>query len=106
MSIPHQLLYFSGNSSKEYQEKYGEIPNQFAADGYDCIYAIYEACLKIEGIEKMDHAEICEALIAVFTSGDFKVDGLTGLGMTWQANGEVSKEAMVVEIVNGAYVTK
>ena len=96
----------TANFVKTYQEKYGEIPNQFAADGYDCIYAIYEACLKIEGIEKMDHAEICEALIAVFTSGDFKVDGLTGLGMTWQANGEVSKEAMVVEIVNGAYVTK
>ena len=96
----------TANFVKVYQEKYGEIPNQFAADGYDCMYAIYEACLKIEGIEKMDHKELCEALIKIFTSGDFKVDGLTGLGMTWQANGEVSKDPMVVEIVNGAYVTK
>ena len=29
-----------------YQGQYDGIPNQFAADGYDCIYAIYEACQK------------------------------------------------------------
>lgn len=96
----------TANFVKVYQEKYGEIPNQFAADGYDCMYAIYEACLKIEGIEKLNHEELCAKLIEIFTSGDFKVDGLTGLGMTWQANGEVSKDPMVVEIVGGAYVTK
>ena len=33
-----------------YQENYGEVPNQFAADGYDCMYAIYEACQKIENV--------------------------------------------------------
>ncbi|MBQ8830968.1 MAG: ABC transporter substrate-binding protein [Oscillospiraceae bacterium] len=96
----------TANFVNTYKERYGEVPNQFAADGYDCIYAIYEACLKIEGLADMDHAQLCEALIAVFTSGDFKVDGLTGTGMTWQVNGEVSKEAMVVEIVDGVYVQK
>ena len=96
----------TANFVKTYQERYGEIPNQFAADGYDCVYAVYEACLKIEGLADMDHAQLCEALIKIFTSGDFKVDGLTGLGMTWQANGEVSKNPMVVEIVDGAYVQK
>ncbi len=108
------LTPFNATSSDErtanfvntYKERYGEVPNQFAADGYDCIYAIYEACLLIEGIADMDHAQLCDALIKVFTSADFKVDGLTGPGMTWQANGEVSKEAMVVEIVDGVYVTK
>ncbi|MGN1002929.1 MAG: ABC transporter substrate-binding protein [Oscillospiraceae bacterium] len=90
----------------KYQEAYGEIPNQFAADGYDCMYAIYEACLTIDGIADMDHAALCEALIAVFTSGTFKVDGLTGLGMSWQSNGEVAKDPMVVAIENGAYVTR
>ena len=24
----------------KYQEKYGDVPNQFAADAYDCVYAI------------------------------------------------------------------
>jgi len=94
----------------KYQDAYGEIPNQFAADGYDCIYALYEACLKVEGLADMiannDHAALCEALIAVFTSEDFSVDGLTGQGITWQANGEVGKDPMVVSVENGAYVTK
>jgi len=90
----------------KYQAAYNEIPNQFAADGYDCIYAIYEAIQQIDGWQKMDHAALCDALISVFTSSSFKVDGLTGLGMGWQSNGEVSKDPMVVVVSNGAYVLK
>ena len=90
----------------KYETAYGETPNQFAADGYDCIYAIYEACLKVDGLADMDHTALCDALIGVFTSGDFSVDGLTGLGMTWGANGEVAKAPMVVEVQNGAYARK
>ena len=89
-----------------YQENYGEVPNQFAADGYDCMYAIYEACQKIENVGELDHEALCDALIGVFTSADFSVDGLTGLGMSWQTNGEVNKAPMVVGVENGAYVTK
>ena len=92
----------SGFVSK-YNELYGETPNQFAADGYDCMYAIYNACQQIDGIADMDNAALCDALIGVFTSGSFSVDGLTGSGMTWTANGEVSKEAMVLTVKNGAY---
>ncbi|MBQ9932632.1 MAG: ABC transporter substrate-binding protein [Ruminiclostridium sp.] len=90
----------------KYQEAYGEVPNQFAADGYDCIYAIYNAVQQIEGALEMDQAALCDALIAVFTSADFSVDGLTGAGMTWQANGEVAKEALVVAVQEGAYVAQ
>ena len=90
----------------KYQEAYGEVPNQFAADGYDCIYAIYNAVQQIEGALEMDQAALCDALIAVFTSADFSVDGLTGTGMTWQANGEVSKDALVVAVQDGAYVAQ
>ena len=92
----------SGFVSK-YQELYGETPNQFAADGYDCMYAIYNACQQIDGIADMDSAALCDALIGVFTSGSFSMDGLTGSGMTWTASGEVSKEAMVLTVKNGAY---
>lgn len=91
---------------ERYQASYGEIPNQFAADGYDCMYAIYEACQKIEGLASMDHAALCDALIAVFTAADFRVDGLTGPGMSWQANGEVAKVPMIMEIRDGAYTTR
>jgi len=82
----------------------GVLPNQFAADGYDCMYAIYEACSQIDGIADMDHAQLCDALIGVFTGGSFHVDGLTGSGMSWQTTGEVSKDPIVVRVENGAYV--
>ncbi len=79
----------------------GVLPNQFAADGYDCMYAIYEACCQIEGVGEMDHSQLCDALIALFTSGTFKVDGLTGTGMTWLESGEISKDPVVVKVENG-----
>ena len=96
----------TANFVAKYQEAYGEVPNQFAADGYDCIYAIYNAVQQIEGALEMDQAALCDALIAVFTSADFSVDGLTGAGMTWQANGEVAKEALVVAVKDGAYAAQ
>ena len=90
----------------EYEAAYGGIPNQFAADGYDCMYAIYEACTAAGVTADMSAQEICEALIAQFTSADFSVDGLTGTGMTWSANGEVSKAPVVVKVEGGVYVTQ
>ena len=89
-----------------YSSRYGtETLNQFAADGYDCIYAIYEAIQAAGVTPDMSHEEICEALIPQFTSSDFSVDGLTGKGMTWGTNGEVTKAPMVFRVENGAYVT-
>ena len=91
---------------EEYQEAYGGIPNQFAADGYDCIYAIYEACEKAGITADMSAQDICEKLIATFTDSSFSVDGLTGTGMTWGTNGEVSKAPVVVKVEGGVYVTQ
>ncbi len=82
----------------------GVEPNQFAADGYDCIYAIYEAAKKAGINDGMSHEDICAALISAFTDSGFSVDGLTGSGMTWTATGEVSKEPVAVVIENGIYV--
>ena len=89
-----------------YQEKFGGVPNQFAADGYDCIYAIYEACQKAGITADMSASEICDKLIATFTDGSFAVDGLTGTGMHWSTNGEVSKDPVVVKVVDAKYVTQ
>lgn len=87
-----------------YKEKFGEVPNQFAADGYDCIMSIYEAC-KAQGITAdMSASDICEKLIAQFTSPDFKIDGLTGTQMQWSKTGEVSKPPKGMIIKNGVYV--
>ena len=92
------------NFVKKYKETYGEIPNQFAADAYDCMYALYEAC-KSEGITMdMSAQEINEKLKALFTGDSFTFDGLTGKGMKWSKSGEVSKAPMAVVIENGVYV--
>ena len=89
---------------KKYQDKTGIVPNQFAADAYDVIYAIYEACVAGEVTADMEAAEINEIMVEQFTSMTF--DGLTGEGMTWEATGEVSKSPMAVVIENGVYVGK
>ncbi len=87
-----------------YKSKHNEVPNQFAADGYDCVMAIYEACKKQGITADMKADEIGTKLVECFTSDDFKIDGLTGLGMTWEKTGEVSKEPKGMVINNGAYV--
>lgn len=85
----------------KYQELHNEIPNQFAADGYDCIYAIYEACKAANVTADMTAAEINDLMIAQFTSMTF--NGLTGENMTWDASGAVDKAPKGMVILNGAY---
>ena len=82
----------------------GEIPNQFAADGYDVIYAIYNGCVAKGVNGEMSNADICKALQEYFAAATF--NGLTGTNMTWDENGMVSKVPTAVEVVNGAYVKK
>ena len=104
------LTPFSADASDEatksfvakFQEKTGIIPNQFAADAYDVIYAIAQACENAGVTADMSAADINAKLIEQFTSMTF--DGLTGKGMTWAATGEVSKSPMAVIIENGVYV--
>ncbi len=96
----------TANFVKQYVDAYGTTPNQFAADGYDCMYAIYEACQKAGVTADMSGADICEKLIATFTDSSFSVDGLTGSGMTWSANGEVAKAPLVFQVENGVYTAR
>lgn len=87
----------------EYRERFGETPNQFGADTYDAIWALYQAC-NAAGITGEESAEeICEALIEQFTTMSY--DGITGAGMTWDEDGLVSKAGAIVMIQNGAYVS-
>lgn len=84
-----------------YNEKFGETPNQFAADGYDAIYIIKAAAEKAGITADMSNEEICTALTAAMT--EIEVDGLTGLGITWDASGEPTKDPKAVVIKNGVY---
>ena len=88
---------------KKYEEAYGETPIQFAADAYDCVYAIYDAYQKtgLDAVASME--DICEAMIEVFT-GDFTASGLTADSMKWNEAGEVDKTPKVCIIQDGKYV--
>lgn len=92
------------NFVTKYKAKMGDVPNQFAADAYDCIIAIYTACVNQGITADMAAEEIGDKLVAEFTNPDFKLDGLTGLGMTWSETGEVSKEPKGMVIKDGVYV--
>jgi branched-chain amino acid transport system substrate-binding protein len=87
----------------EYQKRFGETPNQFAADGYDTVYVLYNALLDSGCTPDMSAAEICEKLIAQMQKTSY--DGLTGTGMTWSAAGEVSKMPVAVVIRDGTYIS-
>lgn len=87
----------------KYTEKYGEVPNQFAADEYDVIYALKAALEAANCTPDMSNEEICDALVSAFQSLTF--DGLTGKGMTWNTEGEVSKMPAAVIIKKGTYVS-
>ena len=85
----------------KYQEKYGEIPNQFAADSYDAIYIIKAAMEKAGVTAEMSVSEMCDAMKAAMSQ--ITVDGLTGSAITWSEDGEPTKAPKAVVIENGAY---
>lgn len=85
----------------KYEELYGGVPNQFAADAYDGIYAIKAAAEKAGVTPDMSISDICEALKGAMT--EITIDGLTGEGITWTADGEPSKAPKAMVIKDGAY---
>ena len=103
---------FDANASDEatqsfvakFKEKMnGLVPNQFAADGYDVIYALYNA-MTAAGVTGNESAEeLCTILEGQFAT--MTVDGLTGTGMHWDENGMISKAPAAVVIENGVYVS-
>ena len=84
-----------------YEEQFGDTPNQFAADAYDGMYIIKAAAEQAGITPDMDASAICDAMKVAMT--EITVDGLTGSGITWTADGEPNKEPKAVMIENGAY---
>ena len=87
---------------KKYQERFGEVPNQFAADAYDCVYAYAQALQAAGATPDMSAEQLCGLMIEQFTSMTY--DGITGAGMTWGTDGTVTKSPKGMVIQNGAYV--
>ena len=91
------------NFVKTYEDKYGETPNQFAADAYDAVYILYQALQEANCTTDMSAEDVCEALVAVMPTITYS--GLTGKDMTWDSTGAVTKMPTAVVIQNGEYVT-
>ena len=87
---------------KKYKEQFGETPNQFAADAYDCVYAYKQALENAGATPDMSAEDLCDKMIEQFTSMTF--DGLTGTGATWSTEGAVTKDPTVAVIKDGKYV--
>lgn len=81
-----------------YEEKYGVKPDQFAADAYDAVYAIFEG-MKAAGIDdaNISASDLSDALQKAITAEGFVLKGLTG-EMTWDATGACTKVPVIVEL--------
>ena len=85
----------------DFEAAFGDTPNQFAADAYDCIYVIKEAAEKAGLTPDMGISDMCEAMKTAMT--EITIDGLTGKQITWGTDGEPSKQPTVVIVEGGAY---
>lgn len=83
---------------KAYEDKYGSKPDQFAADGYDVVMAIFEA-MKAAGVDDVtiDPSTLCDKVVAAITADDFQFAGVTG-NMTWDVSGAATKEPVIIEL--------
>lgn len=88
--------------SAAYKAKFGEIPNQFAADAYDAVYILKQAIEKSGATPNMSTSELCEALKGAMVEITFS--GTTGDSISWGADGEPNKAPIAIKIVNGEYV--
>ena len=107
--VPNRLLYFTYfdagaaddktvSFGKAYEARYGGTPDLYAAAAYDAVYAI-AAALTDAGADNAAAAPevLGDALAAVFTSGDFSVDGVTGKTV-WDRAGAPAGTPAAVEV--------
>ncbi len=97
----------SDDATVSFVEKFnalaGSNPNQFAADAYDVVYAIYNALVEAGATADMSAQDLGELLLAQFQGG-FTYSGLTGSDMTWDSNGAVVKAPLAFQVKDGSLV--
>lgn len=82
---------------KAYQDKYGIVPDQFAADGYDAIKTI-AAVLEKGGVPgTLDIKTVGEVAVKTITDPSFSYKGVTG-EMTWDASGACTKTPIIKKV--------
>lgn len=88
---------------KKFNEKVGTNPNQFAADAYDVVYALYNAMVAANVTPDMSASDIAAAVKAQFATMTYS--GLTGSNVTWDDNGAPIKAPLVYRIESGSLVS-
>ena len=92
----------SQNFVKAYGDAHnGEVPNQFAADAYDVVYAMQLAATDAGITPDMSNEDISAAMAASMLN--IELDGITGKAK-WTEDGECDKEPKAFEIKNGEYI--
>ena len=89
------------NFVSKYEADYGETPNQFAADAYDCVYVVKAAIEAAGATPDMNVSDLCDAMKEAMTSVSYS--GITGKDITWGEDGEPNKAPLVVKVVDGEY---
>ena len=89
------------NFVSKYEEAYGETPNQFAADAYDCVYVVKAAIEAAGATPDMSVSDLCDAMKTAMSSVTYS--GVTGKDITWGEDGEPNKAPLVVKVVDGEY---
>ncbi len=86
------------NFVSSYEAKYGAKPDQFAADGYDAAYVIFEA-MKAAGVNDVSikPSDLCDKVVAAITDDSFSYAGVTG-DMTWDTTGACTKTPVIVDL--------
>ncbi len=85
----------------KYEADYGETPNQFAADAYDCVYVVKAAIEAAGATPDMSVSDLCDAMKEAMASVSYS--GITGKDITWGEDGEPNKAPLVVKVVDGEY---
>lgn len=83
-----------------YTAKYNAVPDQFAADGYDAVYAV-KAALEKAGLKSDDVDNFNERIVTAMK--EVTVNGTTG-EMSWEDDGNVAKAAKLMTFVDGKVV--
>lgn len=84
--------------TKAYKEKFPDAgdPIQFAADAYDCVYAVKAALEKADVKDaNISSSDLCNKLKAAMTQIEYA--GVTG-DSKWTADGEVTKNPRIMQI--------
>lgn len=89
------------NFVSKYEEAYGETPNQFAADAYDCVYVVKAAIEAAGATPDMSVSDLCDAMKEAMATVSYS--GVTGKDITWGEDGEPNKAPLVVKVVDGEY---